>query len=254
MRMTAAFIACVALTATSAPARAEFDGDAKLRESPCGREAIETVRAWNARRPWFRALATAPGETLMRAPTAAIGKWIEASARPDRTSLRLINLRQILSIEFDSGCRARARIARREFADRFGALPRREGFRVLRDADVERAVKSGERGAFFLWSPHKKISVEGLREFRRAARAVGAVVYAVVDSNASAAAVRRESRALGVDPERVVWFDSFDLQNRGLRLHHPSFIAFSKGDWSSPVRRGFEYREIYEDYLRGHFN
>lgn len=221
----------------------------------CAPQVRVLLDRWGASGPWGRVIGRSPGERIFRSPTRELGKWVEVIERPQSSRVILFNSEQRVRVEFASACAPQARVEKLEVtadADRWHGRTEVAGFPILRDPDLKRLLQESKRGVVYLWTPHKYISVDGLREALKASRKAGVPLIPVVEPTSDPEAVRREAKALGLAPEKVFFLDSMDLQYRNFRIHHPSLIVFNEGRWSSQVRRGHEKADIIEEYLRVH--
>jgi len=219
-----------------------------LQKQKCFAKAEKILNEWKAQGSWTHAIGHKPGEEMFRTPTDAIGKWIETSINSDQLTLRLFNEKAVLAVDFDKSCNSKARmLAHKPKSQR--VTP---GYKKFQDRNIVELLDQKKPGVIFLWSPHKQISVEGLKQILEAGKVTHTKVFPVVDPDADASAVDRVVKELKLAKKDVYYFDSFDLQYRGFRLHHPSLIVFNDGKFTSQVRRGYEDAIVYKDYLKGH--
>lgn len=245
-------IASLFLTLCTPEGYASVELSAELKGLPCAQEALSVVKAWQGQEPWTRALASRPGESVYRAPTQTLGKWIELSRDASEIKLKLFSGTQILQFSLGAECRGEARLVARKAKDRFGKARSFYGFKIMRDPELAALLGEQKPGILFLWTPHKPISISGLEQILAAAKELKIPVYPVVEPNSAPSAVTRELKRLKIAKANVYYLDSFDLQYRGFRLHFPSLIVFNQGRFTSQVRRGYEDAYVYVDYLRGH--
>ena len=246
--MRGLWITIVLLLSCSARAAETFPE--MLSKQTCSPQAQKILKEWHAQDAWTRAIGHKPNEEMFRTPTATVGKWVEVSALGNQLTLRLFNEKAVLSVEFDSKCKSQARMLAHKPKPRFKTPPR--GYALLQDENVAHLLEQKKSGVIFLWSPHKQISVEGLKQILEAAKSTNTKVYPVADPDSDPKAVDRVAKELKLAKKDIYFLDSFDLQYRGFRLHHPSLIVFNDGKFTSQVRRGYEDAFIYKEYLQSH--
>lgn len=224
----------------------------ELKGSACSEKALEILRTWHAQEPWTPAIAHGPKERVLRTATSSLGKWVEVTLRNGKIHMDLFNQNSILSLELDKDCEAQARLSARRIKDRFANKEKIHGYQILRDEGIAKLFATNGPGVLFLWSPHYQISVEGLQQARNAAKKLNLPLYALVEPTSNPGSVGRVVKRLQLNPEHVFYLNSFDLQNRGMRLHFPSLIVFNHGKFTSQVRRGYEADFVFEEYFRNH--
>lgn len=219
-------------------------------QSRCAEELRSLLTAWGAAADWRRLPGTDPDEVRFRAPTRSLGKWIELTIAPKNEKISLFTAHDTLKVVFGENCERKSELLAHEASRHFPGRSRVGGFAVLDDELLESKLADTRSSLLYLWTPHKEISVLGLKEAQAAAKKLGLLLYAVVEPNSSPLAVSRVRSELGLAREQVLWLDSFELQLRGFRLHFPSLILLSAGQFASPVRRGHESAHDYTDYLQ----
>ena len=236
------------------PARARFE--AAIEAHRCAQGARELLKAWRARGPWTPTIPHAPGDVVFRAPSEELGKWVEATV--SRNSINLVlftrsgTLGATLSAQATGGCQTQARVHQKPAKGHLDGASKVARYSILRDDGLAALMSEGRPGVLYLWSPHKPISVEGLRSMKEATGRTGVRLYAVVEPTSDPKAVERAARRLKLRNDQVLYLDSFELQQRGFRLHFPSLLIFDGGAFASQVRRGYEFPAVYEDYLKTH--
>lgn len=221
-----------------------------LKQIPCAKQASQVLTQWKVQDHWSHAVGHQPNEQVFRAPTEAIGKWVEVAFNGSDVDLRLFNEKAILTTKFDKHCRSTAGLLAHQVKSRLSEKQRK--YKVMHDKEIVSLLEQKRSGVIFLWSPHKQISVEGLKQILQAGKATNTPVYPVVDPDSDPKAVDRVAKELKLAKKDIYFLDSFDLQYRGFRLHHPSLIVFNDGKFTSQVRRGYEDAFVYKDYLKSH--
>lgn len=222
------------------------------KTAPCAAELQKLFESWNATSDWRRLPGDEPGTRLYRAPTVDLGKWVELKLGGKVTSVDLFNATTRLQIRLGKNCETQASLHSHPSLEKFPGKKDLSGIPILHDEDIARLFGEKKSGIIYLWTPHKEISVEGLKEIREVAAKMRMPLYAVVEPTSSPSTVKRVAGRMGLPEKELFFLDSFDLQYRGFRLHFPSMIVFNKGKFTSPVRRGFEDAFVYEEYVRGH--
>lgn len=221
-----------------------------LKQNPCAKQASQVLTKWQAQDQWTHTVGHRPGEQVFRTPTASIGKWVEVSIRGNDLDLRLFNEKAVLTTQFDRHCKSTAGLLAHKLKPSLADKQRQ--YKVMHDKEVADLLEQKKSGVIFLWTPHKQISVEGLKQILQAGKETKTPIYPVVDPDSDPKAVDRVVKELKLAKKDIYFLDSFDLQYRGFRLHHPSLIVFNEGKFTSQVRRGYEDAYVYKDYLKGH--
>lgn len=199
---------------------------------------------------WTPAVGHKPNEHIFRAPTEAVGKWVEVAFNGSDVDLRLFNEKAVLTTKFDKRCKTTAGLLAHKMKSSLSDKQRT--YKVMHDTEIAGLLEQKKSGVIFLWSPHKRISVEGLKQILQAGKESKVPVYPVVDADSDPKAVDQVVKELKLAKKDIYFLDSFDLQYRGFRLHHPSLIVFNDGKFTSQVRRGYEDAFVYKDYLTSH--
>ncbi len=239
------FILCIFSSAAYAS-----DFSQTLTQNPCAKQASQVLTQWKVQDHWSRAVGHKPNEQIFRAPTQAVGKWVEVAFNGSDVALRLFNEKAVLTTTFDKHCQSTAGLAAHKVKSSLSEKQRT--YKVMHDQEIANLLEQKKSGVIFLWSPHKQISVEGLKQILQAGKDTKVPVYPVVDSDSDPKAVDRVVKELKLAKKDIYFLDSFDLQYRGFRLHHPSLIVFNDGKFTSQVRRGYEDAFVYKDYLKSH--
>lgn len=236
------------------PARARFE--LAVGSHRCSEGARALLKAWHARGPWTPTIPQAPGDLVFRGPSGELGKWVEATVSHDFINLVLFTrtgtIGTTLSPNATGACRAQARLHQKPAKGHLDGASKVAHYSILRDDGLAALMSDGRAGVLYLWSPHKPISVEGLRSMKEATGRTGVRLFAVVEPTSDPRAVERTARRLKLRTDQVLYLDSFELQQRGFRLHFPSLLIFDAGVFASQVRRGYEFPDVYEDYLKTH--
>lgn len=227
----------------------------ELKSSQCKDQILQLLKSWQVENNWHRVLSNQPDQKVFRGPTKTLGKWVEMKIKnqqPDRQQVQadLFTENSVLSIEWEKDCQSKAVLKSRHAKDRFQNKEKYEGFKILRDQQLVELINSKKAGLIYVWTPHKPISVDGLKQAKKAAEKLKLPLYSVVDPNSSAESVKQVVKDLKLSFENIFYFNSFELQYRGMRLHYPSLIVFNQGQWASQVRRGYEDAAVYEEYLK----
>lgn len=234
----------------SAPLELGQDIRSELAAQNCAPAALDILKKWQAMGPWVRTVSANPEAKILRSPTTQIGKWIEARLEKKEIHLTLFNRESRINFSFQKNCSGSAQVSAWNTEQRFGGEAYYGGFRVLRDNALSDIITSGGSGVIYLWTPHKRISVEGLKEAMAAAKKVHLPLLAVVEPTSTPSLAKKVAAEIGLPLENIQYLDSFDLAYRGFRLHFPSLIVFNGGKFTSQVRRGYEDRVVYEEYFR----
>jgi hypothetical protein len=118
------------------------------------------------------------------------------------------------------------------------------------DETLAALVASGKTGLVYAWSPHMQLSLDGVREARKAARQLGAELSLVLDPTADQAQAEAAARKAGLPAEALKPMQSLELQYRGVPGHYPALVAYGKGrilGWASP---GYQPAERYTRQVR----
>ena len=180
-------------------------------------------------------------------PTAELGAWINLTVT-DRHH-------PILSLETETKIIFKEWISSECTGISYGRSKpstRKKGgpYKPLTDAELKKLIVKHDKGILFLWSPSMKISIWGLQRAISAAKKLKIKVFAVVSRLSDEKRAHDVIKSLPVR-QKNVWIDSsFELLMRGMDLHLPSLLVFENGDFTNPVRRGYEEEKVYENYFR----
>jgi hypothetical protein len=123
-----------------------------------------------------------------------------------------------------------------------------QGIRNFTDDDLKKVLGKESRVLFYSFSPSMPLSVEGLKEVRRAAEALDATLVVLADP----AAHPSEILSLG-DPE-IRYQKSGRLRDQGIQLHYPSVVVSNNHKVVGPPIEGYKthagYVTLVSDLLK----
>lgn len=224
----------------------------ELSKQACGAKAQNLLKEWGALDQWKLKFTENQSDKKFQAPTTEFGKWVQVSFK-NKKDLQLTQFseKSTVQITFDPACKTQAQV--KSFESSKASEPKSlSGIPYFRDSEIEKIIKSKKPAVFFLWSPHMQISIEALKEIRKATAQLKVPLYALVEPNSDPQSVLRIVKELKIPKSQIYIFDSFDLTLRDFRLHFPSLIVMNEGKFSSPVQKGHETADIYENYIRTH--
>ncbi|MEZ0393252.1 MAG: hypothetical protein ACAH59_13615 [Pseudobdellovibrionaceae bacterium] len=222
----------------------------------CGPQALSLLQQWKAKDEWRLKFSVDVEEKKYQSPTDEFGTWVQIQWR-DGKELKLSQFSEKKQsfVRFDSQCEPilQTQVTPRRLAQVTEVVaPAASGLAPWTDKQIEKILKEKKSAVFFLWTPHMQVSVEALREIQAATQKLKVPLYALVEPNSNAQSAKSIAKKIKVPASQVFYLDSFELSLRDFRLHFPSLIVVSKGQFSSPVQRGLESAEVYEDYIRAH--
>lgn len=114
------------------------------------------------------------------------------------------------------------------------AQPSAQIVRNFTDDDYQKVLREEPRVLFYSVSPAMPLSVEGLKEVRRAAEALHATLVMVADPAASTSQIE------SFGDSGIRYQKSGRLRNQGIELHYPSLIVADNHKVSGPPIAGYK--------------
>lgn len=220
----------------------------ELQGRACVRQLEKVLAEWDSAFEWDRGPMGPAESVVYRSPTGSLGAWTEVWIHTDKSlEARFTTAASTLSVQWKGpDCRPAMGVKQRTF----GPPPPNGSFT---DEDLRALVKQHRAGVIYAWSPAMPISMAGLQEMRKAARALGVPVIGVLDPEADAVIAEAEARRNGLAKEDLRQVDSLELMNRGVHVHYPAAVMFADGKIVGPRLPGHatadEYRAFLEPYL-----
>lgn len=224
----------------------------QLTQVTCGAKALSILQEWKAKDEWKLKFTENPEDKKFQAPTENFGIWAQVQYQKNE-SLKLFQFsaKNQTQVKFGADCKPEFETQAYD-ADRKLASTKTKGFSYFQDSEIQKLFQSQKSAIVYMWTPHMQVAVEGLREISKAAQKLKVPLYAVVDPNSNPGQVAKIAGELKISKDQIYYFDSFDLTMRDFRLHYPSLMIISRGKYATPVQRGLETSDIYENYIRTH--
>ena len=123
-----------------------------------------------------------------------------------------------------------------------------QAIRNFTDDDYQKTLRNDSRVLFYSFSPSMPLSLEGLKEVRRAAHALHATLVVLADPAAS------PTEILSVGDLQIRYQKSTSLRNQGIQLHYPSLVVSNNHRVAGPPIAGYKshagYVTLVSDLLK----
>jgi hypothetical protein len=206
----------------------------EIGHSACAPQAFELLRKWKSQAQWVRRtvpLENSGGEKSFATPTDQIGTWIELSvAESSELQMRRRSPAAVITVRWNqSTCVPALGIK---------PYPAQTSPTVFTDQMLQTALNKNAAGMIYAWSPHMPLSVQGYPEAEKLAKKLGLAFVPVLDPEADLPAARSFSQAQHFD-NGLKRNASIELLERGMNLHYPSIVLFSKGEIKGGMLPGY---------------
>ncbi len=211
----------------------------------CKNEIIRTITGWGSKNDWRESPPDEESVRIYRSPTDQTGVWV-GLLKDRKGEVRAIRLTRYatLVVSWDPRKQCESKIAPIVAPD--GSKSGEAGFT---DEKLDRLLDHGKgKGMIFLWSPHMPYSLKAVDEIRKAAKELEVPVEFVLDSSADPKAAKSDADKLKIP---VLRNDSLELSQRGMELHFPSMLVYSRGK-ISPMLPGLCSAELYKKFTQEH--
>lgn len=208
-----------------------------LRDLPCAEQVLGALDHWEPPTYWHPFTSGAPG-THLASPTDQIGTWLYINVDGTHVTASRRTENSDLTVAWNAPeCASESALKRTPAATHLG-----ENNFVDEDLAtyLEKSAETHSPGIIYTWSPHMPLSIEGLKEVRRASKKLGFQLLVLLDPNASPALARRVAKKNGFPDSVLKKTRSAELVQRDVLYHYPSYTYFRDGKLLGMARPGYD--------------
>lgn len=218
---------------------AEHEFAQLLEKSTCHDQLTEVLSKWNSANQWIRRVPGDNGEAVFETPTQRIGYWIQVifpKARHAPRATQRSNGGDIAVSWNETDCSPLMGVKLND------APAPAIGADFFTDTMLESELKKNKAGIIYGWSPMMPLSIIGYNEAKAVAKKLNLAFIPLLDPMVDLEIAKTASTDYKLK-EGIRKVGSVELLERGMNLHYPSILFFSKGKmvgsllpglWDSP--------------------
>jgi|GEM_PF-4532557 len=209
--------------------------DELLAGARCSDIVSQALDKWGSLGQWRMSNIDMDGAHIYRGRTSWSGVWLEVRryANDEVTAFRMTSNTLTSASWRRANCTPSIRVdtSTQQKSFLYGSF---------NDANLDAMLKREKTGIIYIWSPHMKYSLRGMREILKIAKALKVHVEVLVEGAASDAALRDVQNTEKIDPKYMRAVDSLDIVMRHTTLHYPSMLLFKDGEVLDFMLPGYE--------------
>ncbi len=220
-----------------------IDINAFLKNSHCGEQIKNLTESWNSSGQWQEDFRQKHQALVIKTPTNQLGTWIvlQKTEKSHQISAQRISPNTQLQVSWSwPGCTQKlAEIALTE--KNKSDEPAESEVASFDDGSLQKLIDEKKDGIIYALSPHMNLSVEAIPIIEKVAEKLNVKLTMLVDST--------ESKIKNKDAF-ILAMKSQELILRGMSMHYPCIILYSKNGKFSGVYPGRKSENEYLEFAR----
>lgn len=224
-----------------------FQSPEKIIDSMnCSKMVKSILTDWKAENSWTKTPLKDGNQIELKTPTKNFGKWVRLKITENGQSVSLLSPLSQIQVDVSESCVKRVKTFK----------PReKQNNTAFTDEKLREFVKKNRSGIIYSWSPHMPLSIEGIKEIKKAAKKLDLPLLITLSPEGDLKWAKKVAKQRKLAANEVVPHDSMELILRGMTIHQPSIITFKNGKLARSARPGHEvseifYRELKEEYKK----
>ena len=217
-----------------------------LSGSNCTAKIQNLAKSWGSTNEWREDFNNKNEVLAVKTPTKKIGVWILLEKDPSTgliSATRLTPKTELKATWSKDSCDANLENIQVHTADPVSTNEN------LDDLLLQKMIDKKNDGLIYAFSPMMHLSVEGIPSMISLAKKLNLPLTFVLDPSSSSELKVWKSR-IGIKSENILILHSRELTMRGMGVHYPSLIVYSKNRTFSGIYPGRQSEVAYTKYIQ----